>query len=138
MNDRRTPTPSRPPTPVDQAGLAAAVRLFGERFVVAAKRKQVEQRLATAARRGETLATLPRWLAGVPTPLVGADQSPAGIAARFGDMPGVVIEGTGARRVGIADAVVRLRDELALWIADTGRVALIARAAAPPLLVLRM
>lgn len=139
MSPRRAA--SRPPvaaTPVDQRGLEAAVRLFASRFVVADKQAQIAQRLSTAARRGETLAGLPRWLAGAPTPLVGVEQSSAGLEARVGAMTGVYLDADGARRLPIGDALERGRGQAALFIGDTGRLALLMSPAGAPLLSIRL
>ncbi|MBK9034894.1 MAG: hypothetical protein IPL61_27125 [Myxococcales bacterium] len=139
MGSRRTaPRAPSASAPVDQRGLEAAVQLFTGRFVVAAKQRQIGQRLSTAARRAETLATLARWLGGAPTPLTGADQSPAGLEARFGAMPGVYLDGAGARRTSVAGALELGRGQDALFIGDTGRLALLAQADGPTLLCMRL
>lgn len=114
------------------------MRLFAGKFVVPAKQAQLEARLATAARRGETLAALPRWLAGAPTPLAGAEQSPAGLEARLGAQVGIYLDDDGARRTTIGDALTRSRGHAALFIADSGRLALVFRVDAAPLLSVRL
>ncbi|MBK7075004.1 MAG: hypothetical protein IPH44_22155 [Myxococcales bacterium] len=135
------PTAPRTPiatTPVEQRGLEAAVRLFTGRFVVPDKQAQLAQRLATAARRAETLAALPRWLVGAPSPLAGAEQSPAGLEARVGAQVGVHLDADGARRTTIGDALALGRGHAALFVADTGRLALVFRADCAPLLSIRL
>jgi hypothetical protein len=102
--------------------IGTALKLFVEKFVVAEKRKQMLDRLATKERREETLASLGRWLQGLRAPLAGADQSPAGIEKRFGVVSGVLLQVEGAQRVTIRAAVEARRG---LWIADNGRMALL-------------
>lgn len=114
------------------------MRLFTDRFVVPAKQAQLAQRLATAARRGETLTALPRWLAGAPAPLAGAEQSPAGLEARVGALIGIYLDADGARRTAIGDALALGRGHAALFIADAGRLALVFRADDAPLLSIRL
>lgn len=121
-------------TPVDRHGLAAALKLFAASFVVADKRTQIQTRLLAADRRRETLETLPRWIATRTAPLEGADQSPAGLRARFGELRGVYLAESGASRVTIADALVLGRGAPSLFVADSGSIALIT---APPLLCSR-
>lgn len=113
------------------------MRLFVERFVVPAKQAQLAQRLGTAARRAETLAALPRWLAGAPTPLTGAEQSPAGLEARVGALVGVYLD-DGARRTAIGAALTLGRGKAALFISDSGRLALVFRTDGAPLLSVRL
>jgi hypothetical protein len=122
-------------TKLDQRALDAALRLFVASFVVDDKRKQIHQRLLTAERRAETLATLPRWLAGRQAPLEGADKSPAGIRKRFGELVGVRIVATGAVRVTIEHALVR---EPSVFIADNGNFALVTPADGAPILLSRL
>jgi hypothetical protein len=109
-----------------------ALRLFAATFVVDDKRTQIHKRLSTKDRRVETLETLPRWIRTRTAPLEGADKSPAGIRARFGELSGVIVDAEGARRATIADAVA-LR-HAAVFIADNGSLALITSAGAAPLL----
>ena len=127
-----------PPPIVDQVvdghGLNAALRLFVAAFVVDDKRTQVHKRLLTAVRRLETLTTLPRWLAGRTSTLDGADRSPAGLQARFGDLSGVHLDDSGARRVTIARALQVSRSRASLFIGDSGRIAMVTAADAPPTL----
>lgn len=92
------------------------------------KRKQIHQRLLTAARRAETLATLPRWLGCRATPLEGVDKSPAGLEARLGKLPGVLVTAEGAIRTTIIDALVRGRSVASVFVADNGNVALVTHA----------
>jgi hypothetical protein len=124
--------------PVDTRALAAALRLFADRFLVADKRKQVQQRLVTVERRADTLASLDRWLDGAPSPLAGAERSPAGLRARFGEMLGVHLDDDGARRTTIAGALELGRGRTSLFVSDNGRVALLTRADGPPLLCARL
>jgi hypothetical protein len=121
---------------VDQRGLDAALRLFTSNFVVDDKRTQVHKRLLTAERRVETLGTLPRWIRTRTAPLEGAEQSPAGLRARFGELVGIVVDEDGARRTTIAHALELGRDRTSLFIADTGGLALITGAV--PLLCSRI
>ena len=125
-------------TPVAQRGLEAAARLFASKFVVPAKQAQLAQRLATAARRGETLTAQPRWLAGTPTPLAGAEQSPAGLEARVGAQVGIYLDDDGARRTASGAALALGRGHAALFIADSGRLALVFRVDDAPLLSIRL
>lgn len=111
--------------PVDRHALDAALRLFVASFVVADKRKQVHDRLLTADRRGETLGTVLRWIAGVKTPLEGADRSPAGLHARFGELYGIHLDEAGAGRTTIAGALELARGKRSLFIGDSGRIVLV-------------
>jgi len=138
---RRSDTSSSsviPSQPVDRPALDAALRLFVERFVVEDKRGQVHKRLFTAERRVETLGTLPRWIAGTTAPLTGADQSPAGLRRRFGDLMGVQLDDTGARRTTVANALELGRGRASLFVGDAGWVALITVAGGAPVLCSRM
>jgi len=124
--------------PVDPRGLDAALRLFTQTFVVDDKRTQIHKRLLTAERRVETLETLPRWIRTRTAPLAGADQSPAGLHARFGVLVGVRLGETGASRTTIAHALELGRGVPSLFIADSGNLALITRADGGPLLCSRL
>jgi len=109
---------------IDQRALHAALELFVKTFVVADKRSQVRNRLATADRRDETLSTLPRWLVrGVP--LEGADRSPAGAVKRFGELVGIQLTATAAHRTTIASALALGRGSATLYIADNGNLAVV-------------
>ena len=116
--------------PVDQRALDAALRLFTSTFVVDDKRTQVHKRLLAMERRVETLETLPRWIRTRTAPLEGADQSPAGLRARFGELVGIVVDEQGARRTTIAHALELGRARASLFVADNGSLALITGAAA--------
>ena len=121
---------------VDARGLDAALTLFTRTFVIEDKRKQMHDRLRTRERRAETLVALPRWLAGRSEPLAGKDKSPAGLAARLGPLVGVYLDEAGARRIPIARTLELARgSKPALWIGDSGRVALVMQADGPPLLL---
>ncbi|MBA3393206.1 MAG: hypothetical protein H0T89_11200 [Deltaproteobacteria bacterium] len=111
--------------PIDRHALDAALRLFVASFVVVDKRKQMHDRLLTAERRGETLGTVLRWITGIKAPLEGADRSPAGLHARFGELSGIHLDEVGARRTTIASALELGRGKRSLFIGDTGRVALV-------------
>ena len=119
---------------IDARALAAALRLFVTGFVVEDKREQIHRRLLEAARRGETLGTLPRWIAGPVAPLEGKDRSPDGLRARFGELTGVHLREGGAGRTTIAGALEHGRSCTSLFIADTGRLALLTVASGPALL----
>ena len=121
--------------PVDTKGLDAALVLFVRTFVTDDKRKQIHDRLLAKERRAETLATLPRWLAGRREELAGKEKSPAGLAARMGAITGVFLDETSAKRIVIARALELARGASALWIGDTGRVALVVQAGGPSLLL---
>lgn len=110
-------------TKLDHKALDAALRLFVGSFVVEDKRKQIHQRLLTAERRAETLGTLPRWLAGRQTPLAGADKSPAGLRARFGELTGVRITAEAYARVPVAQAMQK--DVASVFVADNGNLAIV-------------
>jgi hypothetical protein len=125
------------PKPVDRHGLAAALRLFATNFVVADKRTQIQTRLLAAERRLETLETLPRWIAVRTAPLTGADQSPAGLRARFGELIGVHLREAGASRTTIAGALDLGRATSSVFIADSGNIALITVASGAPILCSR-
>jgi hypothetical protein len=129
-----------PPTvsSVDPRGLDAALRLFTATFVVDDKRTQIHKRLLTAERRLETLTTLPRWIRTRAAPLEGADQSPTGLRARFGELVGIVVDEDGARRTTISHALELGRARTSLFIADNGSVAMITAADAPPILCSRL
>jgi len=119
---------------LDTRALTAALDLFAKTFVVADKRSQIAKRLATAERRAETLTTLPRWIRTRTAPLEGADQSPAGIRTRFGDLSGVLVTADGALRTTIASALELGKQRASLFIADSGNLALITSVDAAPLL----
>jgi hypothetical protein len=131
-------TPSFPALPVERHGLDSALKLFVAGFVVEDKRAQIHKRLLTAEGRVETLGTLPRWLAGSPVPLVGADQSPAGLQRRFGEVMGVHLDEIGARRTTIAGALDLGRGRASLFVGDTGWIALITVVGGAPLLCSRL
>ena len=125
-------------TSLDRHGFDAALRLFVATFVVRDKRTQIHGRLFAAERRVETLETLPRWIATRTAALEGADRSPAGLRARFGELVGVWIDETGASRTTIAAALDQGRNRPSLFIADNGGVAMITVAAGPPILCSRV
>ena len=120
--------------PVDHRALDAALALFVRAFVVDDKRKQMHDRLLTKERRQETLEALPRWLSARTEPLAGKDKSPAGLRARLGELVGVQLDATGARRVTIARALELGRGQASLFIGDNGRVALVTLVEGAPLL----
>jgi hypothetical protein len=122
------------PVPVDRHGLRAALTLFVTRFVIEDKRDQMHQRLLAAERRGETLVAVVRWIQGTRTQLEGADRSPAGLQARFGEVTGVYLDEDGARRTTIAVALDLGRARPSLFIGDTGRIAMITNVDGPPVL----
>jgi len=119
---------------VERRGVDSALLLFVDRFVVEDKRRQIHKRLLTAERRGETLESLPRWLTGTSSPLEGRDRSPAGLRARLGEVIGVQLDEAGARRTTIAGALELGRGRGSLFVADTGRIALITLAGGAPIL----
>ncbi len=131
---RSTPAPPPPVQGVDHHALRAALTLFVSRFVIPAKRDQMLARLLTAERRRETLEALPRWLAGRQAPLEGVDQSPTGLGARFGELTGILLDPARARRTTIGGTLALARGEVALFIGDAGRIALVYVGDAPPLL----
>jgi hypothetical protein len=135
---RDAPPPQQPPQPVDHRALDAALRLFVSIFVVDDKRTQIHKRLLTSERRGETLAQLARWIARGTAPLEGADRSPAGLRARFGELVGIRLAEGGAGRTTIARALELGRDARSLFIADSGSLALITAPGEPPLLCSRL
>lgn len=106
-------------------------------FVVPDKRTQIHTRLLATDRRAETLETLPRWIATRTSPLADADQSPAGLRARFGELPGVRLDATGASRTTIAHALELGRTTPSVFVADSGAVALITVATGAPILCSR-
>ncbi|HEU0036572.1 MAG TPA: hypothetical protein VFQ53_38430 [Kofleriaceae bacterium] len=124
-------------TALPPAALASALKLFTAGFVVADKRDQIVKRLATRERRDETLGTLARWITGITAPLAGADQSPAGLRARFGELVGIYLDDAGAQRMSIADALVAGRGKRSLFVSDNGRLAMLTSDAAPTLLCQR-
>jgi len=130
--------PTTASQPVEQPAIDSALRLFVAHFVVDDKRGQIHKRLLTAERRVETLGTLPRWLAKPPAPLVGAEQSPAGLRARFGELVGVHLDEAGARRTTIAGALERGRGCASLFVDDRGWIALITAADGAPILCSRL
>ncbi len=135
VGKKRETRPAAPVTvPVDRHGLGAALTLFVTKLVVDDKRKQIHQRLLTSERRTETLGTLVRWLQGTQASLEGADRSPAGLHARFGEITGVHLDEDGARRTTLAAALDLGRDRHSLFIGDTGRIALVTTVGAPPVL----
>jgi hypothetical protein len=136
VRDARPPPPA--PQPVDRHALDAALRLFVSAFVVDDKRAQLHKRLLASERRLETLASLPRWLAGGAAPLEGADRSPAGLRARLGDLTGIRLAEEGASRTTIAHALELGRAAPSMFIADSGQVAMITAPGAPPLLCSRL
>lgn len=120
--------------PIDRHGLSAALTLFVTRFVVKDKRDQIHKRLFTAERRGETLATLPRWITGIQAELTGAERSPAGLQARLGEVIGVYLDEDRARRTTIACALDLGRRRAGVFVGDAGRVALVLSADGAPVL----
>ena len=107
-------------------------------FVVDDKRSQIHKRLLTSERRLETLASLPRWIAVGTAPLEGADRSPAGLRARFGDITGIRLTEDGGSRTTIARALELGRGTSTVFIADSGHVAMITVADGPPILCSRL
>ena len=130
--DRERPPPVV--VPVDRHALAAALTLFVTRFVVENKREQMRTRLLAVERRSETLVAVVRWLHGTTAMLEGADRSPAGLQARFGELVGVYLDEAGARRTTIANALDLGRARASLFVGDTGRIAMLTSADAPPVL----
>lgn len=124
--------------PVERQAVDSALRLFVAHFVVDDKQGQIHKRLLAAERRVETLGTLPRWLAKPPAPLAGAEQSPAGLRARFGELVGVHLDESGARRTTIAGALERGRGRASLFVDDRGWIALITVEDGAPLLCARL
>jgi hypothetical protein len=124
--------------PVERQGLDSALRLFVAQFVVDDKRGQIHKRLLTAERREETLETLPRWLTGTVAALARADQSPAGLRQRFGELTGVQVDAAGARRLTIAAALELGRGRASLFVDDRGWIALVTVAGGAPLLCSRL
>lgn len=120
--------------PVDHRALDAALSLFVRAFVVDDKRKQMHDRLLAKERRQDTLEALPRWLSARTEPLAGKDKSPAGLRARLGELSGVHVDASGARRVTIARALELGRGKASLFIGDNGRVALVTLVEGAPLL----
>lgn len=131
---RETRTVAPTAQPVDLHGLSAALTLFVTRFVTKDKRTQIHKRLLTAERRAETLVTLARWIQGIKSELAGAEQSPAGLQARLGEVIGVYLDEDGARRTTIAGALDLGRGRAGVFIGDTGRIAMIMVADGPPTL----
>jgi hypothetical protein len=121
--------------PVDHKALDAALQLFVKAFVTDDKKKQMHDRLLAKDRRGETLEALPRWVGARTEELAGKDKSPAGIAARFGELTGVHLDERGARRTSIGRALELGRATTTLWIGDNGRMALITVAGGAPILI---
>jgi hypothetical protein len=140
VGTKRDAKPSRPSAPqlLDHHALNAALRLFVSIFVVDDKRSQIHKRLLASERRLETLASLPRWLASGTAPLEGADRSPAGLRARFGDIMGVRLTEDGASRTTIARALELDRGTSSVFIADSGHVAMITVVDGPPILCSRL
>ncbi len=135
---RRTTDPAPTATPVDRSAVDAALRLFATGFVVAEKRTQIHARLVAAERRLETLASLPRWIAVRMAPLEGTDRSPEGLRARFGELTGIRLDATSAIRTTIAHALELGRTTPALFIGDTGTLAMITAESAAPILCSRI
>jgi hypothetical protein len=135
--DAKLPAPAAP-QPVDNHALNAALRLFVSTFVVGDKRSQIHKRLLASDRRLETLASLPRWIAGGAAPLEGADRSPAGLRARLGDITGIRLTEAGASRTTIARALELDRGTSSVFIADSGHVAMITVVDGPPILCSRL
>ncbi len=125
-------------TPVDRRALDAALRLFVTHFVVEDKRTQIHTRLLAAERRLETLDTLPRWIAVRTAPLAGADRSPDGLRARFGELLGIRLDANAGARTTIAHALELGRTTSSLWIADSGALALITMVSSAPILCSRI
>jgi hypothetical protein len=135
---KREPGPPPSPEPVEPRALDAALRLFVAGFIVEDKQAQLHKRLLASARRGETLAALPRWLAVAAAPLEGADLSPVGLRARLGDLVGIRVAEDGVGRTTVARALELGRGVASLFIADSGTAALITARGAPPLLCSRL
>ena len=135
MGKKREATPvAQVSVPVDRHGLNAALTLFVTRFVIEDKRVQMHQRLFTNERRTETLVAVVRWVQGTKAPLEGADRSPAGLQARFGEVTGVYLDDDGARRTTLSGALDLGRAAASLFIGDTGRIAMITSVDGPPIL----
>jgi hypothetical protein len=130
--------PEAAPRPVDHRALDAALRLFVSAFVVDDKRSQIHKRLLASERRAETLASLPRWIAGGAVPLEGADRSPPGLRARFGELTGIRLAEEGAIRTTIAHALELGRRTSAVFIADNGNLAMITLVGELPVLCSRL
>ena len=128
------PPPPAAQQPVDPHALDAALRRFVTTFVVDDKRSQIHKRLLTSERRRETLVSLPRWIAVGRAPLEGADRSPAGLRARLGDIAGVRLTEDGASRTTIVRALELDRGTAAVFIADSGHIAMITVVDGPPIL----
>jgi hypothetical protein len=139
VGTKRDAQPSAPaPQPVDPHALDAALRLFVSTFIVDDKRSQIHKRLLASERRAETLASLPRWIAGGTLPLEGADRSPSGLRARFGDLTGIRLTEEGSSRTTIAHALELGRKTSAVFIADNGNLAMITMMGEPPVLCSRL
>jgi hypothetical protein len=136
--DAKPPPPPAAPQLLDHHALNAALRLFVSTFVVDDKRSQIHKRLLASERRLETLASLPRWIAGGTAPLEGADRSPAVLRARLGDITGVRLTEDGASRTTIARALELDRGKSSVFIADNGHVAMITVVDGPPILCSRL
>ena len=124
--------------PIDPRGLDAALRLFATTFVIEDKQQQVYKRLLTGERRVETLASLARWIRTRTSPLEGADRSPAGLRARFGELLGIVVGERTANRTTIVGALDLGRNLPSLFIADSGSLAMITASDGPPVLCSRL
>ena len=139
MGTKRDAKPAEPaPQPVDHRALDAALRLFVSAFVVDDKRSQIHKRLLASERRAETLASLSRWIAAAMAPLEGADRSPAGLRARFGELTGIRLAEDGASRTTIARALELGRSTSSVFIADNGNLAMITIVGALPVLCSRL
>jgi len=77
--------------------------------------------------RGASPSAFPRMT-------VGADRAPAGRTARFWELTGILLDPARARRTTNGGTLALARGEVALFIGDSGRIALMFVGEGAPLL----
>jgi len=127
---------------VDDAALREALRRFVGAFVIKSKQDRVQTFLqGRREQRLEVLQHLPSWvIPELQTELDGNQGFPQHLQERFGSLRGVLIDDQAARRMTIAGAMwaTTMRGSAgALFVSDSGAVALLVPEDGPPTLCLR-
>jgi hypothetical protein len=120
---------------VDPAAMRA-VRGFVATFVVPNKRERAQLfLLGRPERRIATLQELPQWVEPTAqTDLNGNTGFPAALEKRFGNLRGLLLDDEGTSNCTIAEAVETADEFGALFISDSGEIALLIPEVGPPTL----
>jgi hypothetical protein len=123
--------------PIDDEVLEAAIRCFVDGFVIESKRERAQRLLrGRPARWTDTMEHLPTWVEpALQTELVGNASLPKQLQERFGSLRGVLIDSRGARRTTIAGAMwttTTSNGSGALFVSDSGELALLVPETGPP------